>query len=98
MLFSSQKIRAARNMNTTEKDNTWLNADANKCDKMFLNKESSTDGIGHCIEAWIAFFGKQHLGHKSFKLCTAFAKDPKYFIDEYYILLLLIIIISLFFF
>ena len=26
------------------------------------------DGIGHCVEAWIAYFGKQHLVHKAFKL------------------------------
>ena len=35
------------------------------------------DKIGHCAEAWIAFFGKLHLVHKAIKLCTAFAKSPK---------------------
>ena len=35
------------------------------------------DGIGHCVEAWIAYFGKQHLVHKAFKLCISIAKDPK---------------------
>ena len=61
----------------TEKDNTWLKADANKCLKIFLNKEACTEKIGHCVEAWMAFFGKLHLVHKAFKLCTAFAKDLK---------------------
>ena len=54
----------------------WLTADANKCVKIFLNKERHKDGIGHCAETWIAFFFKQPLVHNAFKLCTSIAKDP----------------------
>ena len=42
-----------------------------------LNKEPLMDGIGHCVETWFAFFGKQHLVYNAFKLCTSIAKDPK---------------------
>ena len=49
----------------------------NKCLKIFLNKESCADRMGHCVEAWIASFGKPDHVHKAFKPCTAFAKDPK---------------------
>ena len=35
------------------------------------------DGIGHCVETWFEFFGKQHLVQKAFKLCTSIAKKPK---------------------
>ena len=35
------------------------------------------DGVGHCVETWLAFFGKQHLVYNAFKLCTSIAKDPK---------------------
>ena len=33
--------------------------------------------MGHCVETWFAFFGKQHLVHKAFKLCTSIAKEPR---------------------
>ena len=39
--------------------------------------EFRTDRIGHCVEAGIAFLGKQHLAHKAFKLCTAIGKCDK---------------------
>ena len=39
--------------------------------------ELRTDRIGHCVETWIAFVGKEHLAHKEFRLCTAFLKDSK---------------------
>ena len=39
--------------------------------------EFRTDRIGHCVEAGIAFLGKQDLAHKAFKLCTAIGKDRK---------------------
>ena len=45
--------------------------------KIFLNKEPLMDGIGHCVETWLAFLGKQHLVYKALKLYTSIAKDPK---------------------
>ena len=39
--------------------------------------EFRTDRIGHCVEAGIAFLGKQDLAHKAFKLCIAIGKCDK---------------------
>ena len=55
----------------------WFINNANIGVKTFFNKEFRTDRIGRCVEAWIAFLGKEHLAHKAFELCPVFGKDPK---------------------
>ena len=57
---------------TTEKGNTSLKAGA-KVLRMFLKKKFRKDRFGSCVEPWIVFFDQQHLVHKTFKLCAAFA-------------------------